>query len=1023
MDNGAATSSLSGRKRKDAPDPGTPNRDSTNNPAPDGVFLPTTAKELERAQRDVRKTQREDEKVLSRLEKERRKREEEEAKALKEGLEKRKKALRLLFTKKAALDIMEARECTTNNNPPPRLEYGLMKKVIARWQTVARGAIVGDDPTVYIKRDKIMYYVRDIIGTTEKRLVLIEAFRAEVHLLNEQTKNALGLKKPPPPAPAATPPIATAAAPGTTVPVDVVNVPLLLGTPTTTGGTTAVSSLTGPPTTQTIVQQDENDAARKKGGRPKGAKRQYLLENEKKRLVAVATEASAKQFLVEQEELGEGKRMPRGRIHQIMLDEAKKLDLTPSRLKKRTIINRVQRENVSGVKESTISPMTEIEPIIAEYCVRLGRMREPLDKDGVIQLAKDLIKDTRHESKLIEWRRRFGFQDDDTTPLIGRGWYQKFLKRFKDKLKCVIAFVKDNQRATWNTWYHYNNMYNHIYNRMVDARVARLRDAEVYVNKVGDIVLSEEDSYGLPTQFAVTVPQYIIFADEAGANTNQKEDGQVGQRKFVVDKNQKETGKKGAVQDMHFTTICFQASTGEPVMVAIIMKSDKESATDLPVGWTAGIDISKEIHIGATDAETWKLNSNPGGAMGGGPTCDFRGKTVPCFIGASPKASITSELLKQMLKRMDDLEIFERVDGGPIPFLLVDGHHSRLELPFLDYVNTPATEWVVTMGVPYGSHHWQVADSSECNGCYKMGITKGKQEIYDLKPEDDKVWKPTDVIPIVNKGFERSFANKVNVQKAIAERGWGPLNYALLLHPDILATKDVKQPAEEQQEEAPAAEGQQAESLQQSNSSNTVLTSTVELNLSKGTSSSLMTKLVREEMKKEGRLRVLEEEQKEAEDRRGQVNVLKKVGRWTSGSLASQNWFSLDSSVRDAVQLDMNEKKEEEAAAQEKRDEKEKKAREKYDLAKEKEGSGAALTSEDLRTICRLERSEEDPKMTGMNVASLRALYEVIKARRSPPAVAPARTAAASEVLTASAALATAPAGAPEALVDTNPST
>ncbi len=41
-------------------------------------------------------------------------------------------------------------------------------------------------------------------------------------------------------------------------------------------------------------------------------------------------------------------------------------------------------------------------------------------------------------------------------------------------------------------------------------------------------------------------------------------------------------------------------------------------------------------------------------------------------------------------------------------------------------------------------------------------------------------FESTDIVPLVNKAFQSSFAIQGNVQKAIARRGWNPLNYKLL---------------------------------------------------------------------------------------------------------------------------------------------------------------------------------------------------------------------------------------------------
>jgi hypothetical protein len=59
------------------------------------------------------------------------------------------------------------------------------------------------------------------------------------------------------------------------------------------------------------------------------------------------------------------------------------------------------------------------------------------------------------------------------------------------------------------------------------------------------------------------------------------------------------------------------------------------------------------------------------------------------------------------------------------------------------------------------------------NGCFKMGVTKAKEELQTfrfrkiMKPQ----FLPTDVIPIVNKAWECSFARNSRGKKALAERG------------------------------------------------------------------------------------------------------------------------------------------------------------------------------------------------------------------------------------------------------------
>ena len=115
------------------------------------------------------------------------------------------------------------------------------------------------------------------------------------------------------------------------------------------------------------------------------------------------------------------------------------------------------------------------------------------------------------------------------------------------------------------------------------------------------------------------------------------------------------------------------AASGEAVMCIIIF-----AAEELAYGQRMGHDIRADFNSEGSVRD----NSGPGKAFPGAPTCQFWGKDVPALIACSPKDSITSDILKQALKRLDDLGIYEREPGGRIPFLLLDAHDSRLQVPF-----------------------------------------------------------------------------------------------------------------------------------------------------------------------------------------------------------------------------------------------------------------------------------------------------------------------------------------------------
>jgi hypothetical protein len=150
---------------------------------------------------------------------------------------------------------------------------------------------------------------------------------------------------------------------------------------------------------------------------------------------------------------------------------------------------------------------------------------------------------------------------------------------------------------------------------------------------------------------------------------------------------------------------------------------------------------------------------------------------------------------EESLDSTNDIEITIDVpELAPAPcntVLLLDGHNSRFNLGFLEYINDPSTKWFVVLGLPYGTHVWQVGDSSEQNGSFNNAFYGACDILYDRKR---KTGQPptivkTDIMPLVNEAWGKSFARRESNKKAISARGWNPLNRGCLKDPEVLATK------------------------------------------------------------------------------------------------------------------------------------------------------------------------------------------------------------------------------------------
>jgi hypothetical protein len=80
----------------------------------------------------------------------------------------------------------------------------------------------------------------------------------------------------------------------------------------------------------------------------------------------------------------------------------------------------------------------------------------------------------------------------------------------------------------------------------------------------------------------------LVFADETGCNTNQVNDGQVGEETFIVPKEDPETAPRGSTTDIGFTMLAFITGVGLPLMCTVIFKSEL-LISEIPLSWKLGL--------------------------------------------------------------------------------------------------------------------------------------------------------------------------------------------------------------------------------------------------------------------------------------------------------------------------------------------------------------------------------------------------------------------------------------------------
>jgi hypothetical protein len=198
--------------------------------------------------------------------------------------------------------------------------------------------------------------------------------------------------------------------------------------------------------------------------------------------------------------------------------------------------------------------------------------------------------------------------------------------------------------------------------------------------------------------------------------------------------------------------------------------------------------------------------------------------------------------------------------------------------PFLEYVNNPAHKWMCCFGVPYATHVWQVADASSLNGSYKIEVAKAKRKYLEYRAVPK--FEPTDIVPLVNMAFPKSFGRQQNAVKAITSQGWNPLNYNILT---TLPAKEIDLTVDDEEQNTITAAA--------------TATTFPKINIHAGSASFYLDKLIGEERKDEGRKRKFETIKSQQQTKQQKIEHLKSLTKVSSAALAANNHYTLDENI------------------------------------------------------------------------------------------------------------------------------
>jgi hypothetical protein len=101
----------------------------------------------------------------------------------------------------------------------------------------------------------------------------------------------------------------------------------------------------------------------------------------------------------------EGKSVSKGTLQDIVSTIERERVITENTNNLDSIRTRVTRSNVTGVSQSSKSPLNKVEKIVVNYCIRLAQIGSALKKEQFSLSAEDLIHQTKAATDLVQFKQ------------------------------------------------------------------------------------------------------------------------------------------------------------------------------------------------------------------------------------------------------------------------------------------------------------------------------------------------------------------------------------------------------------------------------------------------------------------------------------------------------------------------------------------------------------------------------------------------------------------------------------------
>ena len=241
----------------------------------------------------------------------------------------------------------------------------------------------------------------------------------------------------------------------------------------------------------------------------------------------------------------------------------------------KTALSRIRRRSLHA--KNMYCPLIHIEKKAIDLIICMSKLKCSLTVCEALCLINDLIDGTDIQKRLIEWKiyHKIYQKNPNDMGKVGKLWWYSFMKRNGHLIKSKPGKKYTLDRANFTSYSNFKDMYDHIEDILVhDSKVASWFDIPVFMNRDGEIVDDEADTYGMKVNINIEHPNMCIVMDEVGCNLSQTNDNATGGQMYVCGSDN-EPYESCSTKNSHFTCLGLTRLDGVALMCVVIIQGKR----------------------------------------------------------------------------------------------------------------------------------------------------------------------------------------------------------------------------------------------------------------------------------------------------------------------------------------------------------------------------------------------------------------------------------------------------------------